>query len=90
LIEKMNGLLPEYRGTSHRMFAILSRNIASARGRVDFIRVRITRDRDQTYVLPILGKSRLIHTMIEADGIIKIDINSEGLKKGTEVEVIMF
>ena len=90
LIEKMSGLLPEYRGTSHRMSAILSRNITSARGRIDFIRVRISRDKDQTYALPILGKSRLIHTMIEADGIIKIDNNSEGLERGTEVEVIIF
>nr|HID59288.1 molybdopterin molybdotransferase MoeA [Desulfobacterales bacterium] len=90
LIEKMSGLLPRFRNTSYRIPAILSRNVASAMGRVDFIRVRLTRDGDRTYAHPILGKSGLIHTMVNADGLIKIDINSEGLDRGSEVEVIMF
>ncbi len=90
LIEKMSGLLPEYQSTLYRIPAILSRNIASVKDRADFILVRITRDRKQTYAHPIPGRSRLIHTMVKADGIIKIDIDSEGLDRGTEVEVIMF
>lgn len=90
LIEKMSGLLPEYQGTLYRTPAVLSQNIASARGRVDFILVRITRDRERTYAHPVLEKSRLIDTIVKADGIIKIDIHSEGLDRGTDVEVIMF
>jgi molybdopterin molybdotransferase len=38
---------------------------------------------------PILGKSALINTMVQADGLIEIGINIEGLEKGTEVEVIL-
>jgi molybdopterin molybdotransferase len=90
LLEKMSGLLPEYRSTLGRIAARLTLNIVSARGRTDFIFARITRDRKQTYAHPLLGKSRLIHTMVNADGIIKVDFNSEGLERGAEVEVIMF
>ncbi|MAF33642.1 MAG: molybdopterin molybdotransferase MoeA [Desulfobacterales bacterium] len=89
LIEKMSGLSLEYRDTLHRLPAILCQNIGSARGRIDFICVKITHDSDQTYAHPILGKSKSIHTMVETDGIIKVDIDSEGLDSGTEVEVIM-
>jgi len=30
----------------------------------------------------------LINTMVQADGLIEIDMNTEGLDKGTEVRVI--
>jgi molybdopterin molybdotransferase len=90
LIEKMSGLLPKYRGTLHRISAILTKNVASDPDRVDFIHVRITRDSERTSAHPIFSKSRLIHTMAKADGIVKIDINSEGLEKGAEVDVIIF
>ena len=33
-------------------------------------------------------QSGLISTMVNADGLIEIDINTEGLDKGTVVEVI--
>jgi len=37
---------------------------------------------------PILGKSGLINTMVKAHGLIEIGVNTEGLDKGSEVEVI--
>jgi molybdopterin molybdotransferase len=39
---------------------------------------------------PILGKSGLISTMVEADGVMKIDINTEGLYQGDIVRVRLF
>ncbi|UCD82379.1 MAG: molybdopterin molybdotransferase MoeA [Desulfobacterales bacterium] len=71
-----------------RLAARLSRNIASTQGRVDYIRVRFYRKEGTTWVEPILGKSGLINTMVKADGLIEIGMNTEGLEKGTEVEVI--
>jgi len=68
--------------------AILSRNLSSAQGRVDFIRVRLTEKDGCCYAEPVLGKSGLIHTMVKADGLIKIDQHTEGLEKGTEVEIM--
>jgi molybdopterin molybdotransferase len=73
-----------------RFKALLSRNVSSAQGRVDYIRVRLTQKDGSLWAEPILGKSGLIHTMIKADGLIEIGMNTEGLDKGTEVEVIPF
>ena len=65
----------------------LSRNLASNQGRVDFVRVRV-RERDGELVAePLLGKSGLIHTMVRADGLVRIDADREGLDKGVQVAV---
>ena len=74
--------------TEHRLRAILTRNVASTQGRVDFVRVRLRHEKDQLLADPVLGKSGLISTMVFADGLVEIDINTEGLDKGTVVEVI--
>lgn len=74
-----------------RVFGIparLSRNLPSAQGRIDYIRVRLTEKDGILWAEPILGKSGLLNTMIKADGLIEIGINTEGLDKGAEVSVI--
>ena len=68
--------------------ALLSRNISSALGRTDYIRVRLIEKDGILWAEPILGKSGLISTLVKADGLIKIGINTEGLKKGAKVSVI--
>jgi len=68
--------------------AKISRNIASAQGRTDFVRVRLKQSDDGLWAEPVLGKSGLINTMLQADGLIEIDMNTEGLDKGTAVSVI--
>jgi molybdopterin molybdotransferase len=70
--------------------ARLDRNLASALGRTDFIRVRLVHRDGEWWAEPILGKSGLLNTMIYADGIIEIGKNVEGLNEGTRVEVILF
>ena len=71
-----------------RRQAILSRNVASRQGRIDFVRVQLRVEEGRLWADPVLGKSGLISTMVNADGLIEIDINTEGLDKGTVVEVI--
>jgi molybdopterin molybdotransferase len=73
-----------------RLRARLSRNIASAQGRVDYVRVRLIHKDGALWVEPILGKSGLINTMVKADGLIEIGMNTEGMEKEAEVEVIPF
>jgi molybdopterin molybdotransferase len=85
-IEKVSG-----KNLRHDISAIsakLTRNIASAQGRTDYIRVRLTEDKGMLFAEPVLGKSGLIKTMVKADGLIKIGENTEGLEKGTMVQVI--
>jgi len=68
----------------------LSRNIESASGRDDFIRVKLIRKGGTWFAEPIFGKSGLISTLVEADGLLRIDRNTEGLYQGQEVKVIKF
>ncbi|BBO84856.1 molybdopterin molybdenumtransferase MoeA [Desulfosarcina ovata subsp. sediminis] len=68
--------------------AVLNRNLASAQGRVDYVRVRLFESDGTVMADPILGKSGLIHTMVKADGLIAIGMNTEGLYQGSVVEVI--
>jgi len=90
LFGKLVGLtnLTEY--NSHAIEAELDRNIESANGREDYIRVKLTQAEGKWLATPILGKSGLISTMVEADGIVTIDMNTEGLYKGETVQVRLF
>lgn len=69
--------------------ARLMRNLASVQGRMDFVRVRLVRKGGQLQAIPILGQSGLIHTMVEADGLVAIPMNSEGLDADASVDVFL-
>jgi len=90
LFGRLSGLsnLTEY--NSQAVEVELDRNIESASGREDYIRVKLTLREDRWLATPILGKSGLISTMVEADGIIRIDMNTEGLYRGEKVKVRLF
>lgn len=87
-IEHMGGLSLAHKN-EFKIPALLNRNISSAQGRVDYIRVRLFEKDGIRWAEPVLGKSGLINTMIKADGLLEIGMNTEGLDKGTEVEVIL-
>lgn len=91
LIKKMGGHKGHPLEEISRVKAKLSRNMASAQGREDYIRVRLEKAEDGAiYAHPILGKSGLLSTMVKAHGLMKIDMNTEGLEKGEVVDVILF
>jgi molybdopterin molybdotransferase len=85
-IEKISGILPEQKNR-FTLSARLTRNVSSAQGRTEYIRVRLTEKDGILWAEPILGKSGLINTMIKADGLIEIGKNVEGIEKGTQVRV---
>jgi molybdopterin molybdotransferase len=89
-IEHAAGLNTPPAKTQFRIMARLARNVASAQGRVDFIRVRLVSHENGMLAEPILGKSGLLNTMLQADGMIEIGINIEGLDKDAIVPVIPF
>jgi molybdopterin molybdotransferase len=70
--------------------ARLTRNIASVQGRVDFVRVQLEEKDGELWADPVLGKSGVIRTMVKADGLIRIDLNEEGLDQGIVVGVFPF
>ena len=70
--------------------ARLTRNIESAQGRTDFVRVRLEQKNGKYRAEPVLGKSGLLNTMVLADGLIEIDAHTEGLDAGVTVLVMPF
>ncbi|MFC1494681.1 gephyrin-like molybdotransferase Glp [Thermodesulfobacteriota bacterium] len=70
--------------------AELDRNIESKSGRDDFIRVRVEKKDNKLIAVPVFGKSGLISTLVEANGLLRIDRNVEGLYQGENVEVMLF
>jgi molybdopterin molybdotransferase len=85
-LEHIAGRNSKYK-RDHVCYARLKRNLASKQGRVDYIRARLIDNQAELLAEPILGKSGLIHTMVKADGLIKIGKNTEGLDKGAVVKV---
>lgn len=73
-----------------RVRARLARNVESASGRDDFFRVRLLKQGEDWLAEPIFGKSGLISTLVEADGLLRVDRNTEGLYQGETVEVMRF
>lgn len=70
-----------------RVPAVLGRNVPSAAGREDHVRVRLVDRRGVLYAEPVLGKSGLLSTMVRSDGEIVVPKDSEGLVEGSAVTV---
>jgi len=85
-IEKTSGLSQQQK-KKFAITALLSRNVASAQGRTDYIRVKLIENDGILWAEPIMGKSGLINTMVKADGLIEVGKNVEGLEKGSVVKV---
>ncbi len=67
--------------------ARLTRSLASAQGREDYIRVDLEKREGVLWAEPIFGPSGFLTPLAKARGLIKIGQNSEGLKEGQEIEV---
>jgi len=72
------------------VWAKLSQNIASESGREDYIPARLEETEAGLLAIPVFGKSNLIYTLINADGLIKIPLNNGGVLAGEAVEVRLF
>lgn len=78
-------------GTSNLLTeAELSRNIESASGRDEFIRVRLVKRDERLIAEPIFGKSGLISPLVKAHGLLRVDRNTEGVYQGQKVKVMVF
>jgi len=69
--------------------AVLGRNIESASGREDYIRVKLVAGEEGWVAEPLFGKSGLISTLVEGDGLVRIRRNEEGLYRGDKVKVMI-
>lgn len=70
--------------------AVLDTNVSSQTGREDYVRVTLESDGRMLHAAPLPRKSGAIFTLVKADGMVRIDLNHEGLERGEEVEVLLF
>jgi molybdopterin molybdotransferase len=70
--------------------ARLSRNLAGATGREDFVRVRLRPDNDNLWADPVLGPSGLLSPLVKSDGLVIIPLGVEGLFREEPVTVHLF
>ncbi|RHW40256.1 molybdopterin molybdenumtransferase MoeA [Neobacillus notoginsengisoli] len=76
------------RPKADRIFARITKNIPSAPGRSDYIRVSLFEKEGEWWAEPIIGKSGLITTLVKSDGIVEIVSEKEGIAQGEYVPVI--
>ncbi|UCZ52388.1 molybdopterin molybdotransferase MoeA [Bacillus shivajii] len=70
---------------------VVSQNIPSAPGRTDYIRVKLTKQDDGRFeAVPVLGKSGLVKTLVDSDGLLEIEEKKEGVRKGEDVPIHLF
>ncbi|MCL4830304.1 MAG: molybdopterin molybdotransferase MoeA [Caldilinea sp.] len=72
-----------------KVSARLARNLASDAGREDYVQVRLEQRDGEIWAAPVLGKSNLIYTLVNAEGVIKIPLDSNGIRAGEWVTVMM-
>jgi molybdopterin molybdotransferase len=90
IISRLSGYAGLPRQWGAEVEARLSRNIPSANGREDYVRVKLIETEAGLTATPIFGKSGLISTLVDADGLVRIDMDTEGLYQGERVKVMLF
>jgi molybdopterin molybdotransferase len=89
ILKILSGLSREVIWHQIKVKARASRNIPSVPGREDYVRVKLEEKDGAFWAHPIFGKSGAISNLVRANGLIRIDINEEGLEQGEEAEVFL-
>jgi molybdopterin molybdotransferase len=87
IIQRQQGRQHQINGTVE---ATLTANIASTTGREDTVPVLLEAEGGNMKATPLFGKSNLIYTLVNANGLLTIPLNVGGLKAGASVSVIPF
>ena len=77
-------------GHTRRIHARLTKDIRSATGREDHVQVKLVESDDGLLADPVFGKSNLISTLVEADGVVVVPLDDGGLYAGDEVFVRLY
>ena len=89
-IHHYQGRTPSHLPSLPTVTARLARNLNSAAGRTDFVRVQVKKDGARFTAHPVLGKSGALSTMVKADGYIIIEESLQGFHEGEEVTVRLY
>jgi len=91
-LEKIAGLRTESLPLSPYIDALLARNVPSAAGRRDIVRVRLDHNSvaGPIRAFPVLGKSGAISTLSRAHGYIVVDEDLQGVSENSQVKVYLY
>jgi molybdopterin molybdotransferase len=90
LLHHLGGLSANPHPWGGAVQAQLSRNLAGATGREDFVRVRLKEDKGTLWAEPVLGPSGLLSPLVKSDGLVVIPLGVEGVFKDDPVTVQLF
>jgi len=90
ILRQLSGEVPTLADAARRVRARLSRNLSSAAGREDLVRVYLEEKEGALLAHPLMGNSAMISTLTRADGFITIPLEREGLPAGSEVRVTLY
>lgn len=86
LVKHLINIMLRRNNSKKNISGVLLQNISSNHGREEIVCVKLTPEGVQ----PVFAKSGIISLLSSSDGYIIIDRNTEGLKKGDKVQVILF
>ncbi|MBM9602628.1 molybdopterin molybdotransferase MoeA [Desulfopila inferna] len=89
-MEKLAGKQSEKTWNIPAIDAVLAKNIPSAPGRKDIVRVQLRREENQLKAYPVLGKSGSISTLSRSHGYIVIEEPLQGLNTNSDVKVHLY
>ncbi len=69
---------------------ILAADIPSESGREDYVPVRLSDSDGTLRAVPVFGKSNLIYTLINSDGLVQVPADSGGIYAGESVEINLY
>lgn len=84
--------IPAEWGSNMKMAGRLTKNISSPQGKTEFIRVRIQETTEGAIpeITPVYGRSGLLKTLIQGDGLLCVPSEREGMETGEIVQVQPF
>jgi len=90
ILERLHGRLALPFTRFGRLPATLARNLPSAPGREEYVRVAASPAEHGWRAEPLFGKSGLLTTLIQGQGLVRVPKDSEGLDAGDPVQVLLF
>lgn len=73
-----------------KITAKAKRNFPSSPGKLSFIPVAVSYEKDGVFATPLFTKSGMLSVIAKADGFTLIDPNTEGVNQGESIEVSLF
>lgn len=88
----MHRLLGNRRSSLRHIVAITGEQIPSSIGREEYVRIRLHTTETELLPIatPVFGKSGLLKPLVEAEGLLVIKRDCEGIDKGKQAKVLLF